>query len=321
MKQKSSIFWNNVCLLSKMEEENNNRCMQQWKEREDYPVEFSYFGLGREQNLYMKLQKAISQEESLPEAIVCTDLTVFQDPRCLLRRLDQFAPLHKDFPVRSDFLEHPMMHPSGSLVPSNIIPLVLVANHAKVEQDQIPRSLEDLLSPQWNGKVVLGGIDTSAGKSVLMSYAYLYGEVGMKTFIDHARFSTVPAQAFQLVKNGTYPIGIVPTIFSAMGSRCGVEQIWPREGAVSIPAYTAIRKDAPEPVRHLLRDCLLNDSLQMIYSQHGQMIPMKPGIPDPQFALENQATLLYPPWEWIEKLDMEAFLNICSMVKMHGAQE
>jgi len=316
--QNKTVYWNNVCLLSKMEEENNNRYLIHYRTHSNCSFHFVYFGLGREQTLYKRVREELSSGQPIPEGLVSTDLSIFHDSKCLLKRSESFAQIDHFFPKRPDYVDHPIMHPTGKWIPSNIIPLVMVVNRTLIEDRAVPKSLESLLSERWKGKVVLGGIDTSAGKSVLMAYWYLYGKTAVEKLIENVRFSTVPAQAFQLAKSGLYPIAIVPTIFSVMGDRFGLQQIWPEEGAVCIPAYIGIRKDAPDSILPLLGDCLFNDRLQNTYSRNGHMIPMKEGISDPEFVRENKGKILYPPWEWIATFNMDELMEICGRVRMHS---
>ncbi len=321
MNQEKTVYWNNVCLLSKMEEENNNRYLHHHKTHSDFSIHFIYFGLGREQTLYNRMREDLSTGRPIPDGLVSTDLSIFHDSRCLLKQSESFAKIDHFFPIRSDYIDHPIMHPKGKWIPSNIIPLVMVINRTLVEEGEVPTSFESLLSDKWNGKVVLGGIDTSAGKSVLMAYWYLFGKTAVDKLIENVRFSTVPAQAFQLAKSGFYPIAIVPTIFSAMGDRFGLKQIWPDEGAVCIPAYVGVRKDVPDSIPKLLGNCLFNDRIQKTYSRQGQMIPMKEGILDPDIVRENKGKILYPSWEWIETFDMDEFLDVSNRVRMHGCND
>jgi len=91
--KKKRIYWNNVCLLSRMEEENNNRYLEQWQDENAEAFEFEYFGLGRKKALHHTIGDELKEGGLLADALVCTDLDVFQDRRYLLEKLDSFKKL------------------------------------------------------------------------------------------------------------------------------------------------------------------------------------------------------------------------------------
>ena len=314
---KKKIYWNNVCLLSRMEEENNNRYLEKWQHENGETFEFEYFGLGRKKALHHIIGDELKEGELLAEALICTDLDVFQDRKYLLEHLDSFKDLRALFPVREELGLSNIPHASGRLCPAIVIPMVMAVNRLLLGQSAAPCSFKELLSPEWEGRVVLGGIDTSAGKSVLMGIWYLYGEDAVHRFIRNARFATVPAQAFQLVRMGVYPVAIVPTIFSGMQGNGNMEEIWPEEGAAAIPSYVAVKKNAPYSVAMFIKDCLFNDTIQEAFSRMGRIIPSKPEIPLPDSARKNGCRVVYPDWEWIGGFDMDYFNNICNSVNFH----
>lgn len=314
---KKRIYWNNVCILSRMEEENNNRYIEKWKNTKDDIFEFEYFGLGRKKALHHTIEDEIKEGGLLADALICTDLDVLQDRRYLLEKLDRFKELKSLFPVRQELRNSNILHASGRIIPAIVIPMVMAVNRLALNTDRIPWSFRELLEPEWEGKVILGGIDTSAGKSILMGIWYLYGEDAVHRFIRNSRFATVPAQAFQLVRMGTYPVAVVPTIFSGMQGNGNIEEIWPEDGAVAIPSYVAIKENAPDSVALFIKDCLFNDTIQEAFSSMGRIIPAKPGISVPENAQRNGCRVVYPDWEWIERFDMEIFNKICSNANIH----
>ena len=316
---KKRIYWNNVCLLSRMEEENNNRYLEQWQDENAEAFEFEYFGLGRKKALHHTIGDELKEGGLLADALVCTDLDVFQDRRYLLEKLDSFKKLQGLLPVREELRNSNILHASGRIIPAIVIPMVMAVNRLALNLDRMPCSFRELLEPKWEGKVVLGGIDTSAGKSILMGIWYLYGEDAVHRFIRNARFATVPAQAFQLVRMGAYPVAVVPTIFSGMQGNRNIEEIWPEDGAAAIPSYVAVKENALDSLVMFIKDCLFNDTIQEAFSRMGRIIPAKPGIAVPENAHRNNYKILYPDWEWIGRFNMDLFNEICRNVNRHEA--
>jgi ABC-type Fe3+ transport system substrate-binding protein len=303
------IYWNNVCLLSRAEEDLINKTCQKLQGQR---FEFEYFGLGKPLKMHQKIQQDLQAGNVKADALVCTDLDVFYNKKYLHDRLDEYQDLANSFPISNKNLNANTFHPTDRIQPALVIPLVIVVNTALLGKETPPESLYDLTADVWQGKVVFGGMDTSAGRSLLLSLWYLYGEEAMHRFIRNASVTSVPAAAYSAVARGQFPVGIVPSIFAARHGAGTIERIWPTDGAVAIPSYVAIKNNTPDIVKELLHECLFSQQVQEFFSMRGYMIPVNPKARIPQWVEQNCHKTVYPDWEWIKKLDTERFDEICS---------
>jgi len=78
-------------------------------------------------------------------------------------------------------------------------------------KDRIPTTIEELLNENFDKKIVFGGVNNSAGISVIQGISYKYGETKVHRFIDSSIIKEMPIQAFDYIKkvenkfNFTYP--------------------------------------------------------------------------------------------------------------------
>lgn len=310
MSETIKVYWNNVCLLSRMEEDFINKAQQKCNKQDNF--EFEFFGLGKPMKLHQKIEQDLQSGNVKADALVCTDLDVFHNKKYLHARLDDYQKLAETFPINNKNINANAFHPTERIQPALVIPLVIVVNTALIGQKSPPTSLYDLADQAWQGKVVFGGIDTSAGKSLLMSLWYLYGEETMHRFIRNATVTNVPASAYGAVARGTFPIGVVPSIFAAGNGAGVIQRIWPSDGAVAIPSYVAIKNNTSDALKELLFECLFSKKVQEFFSMRGYMIPVHPEAQIPDWIKENCHRTVYPDWDWINNLDVERFNEICS---------
>ena len=311
MPNQYKVYWNNVCLLSKMEEEFISKAINNWQITKQDKFNFEYFGLGKQMKLNEKIAMDLNSQGVNAHALISTDLDVFQDQALLLNKLSEYKNLADQFLINKGLISPSIFYPSGEIQPSIVIPLVMVANTALLKEEEIPQSLEELTHPKWEGKITFGGMDTSAGKSVLMALWYLYGEEAVYKFIKNSTVQNVPAAAFNGVMRGKFPLALVPTIFAARGGQGNLRGIWPKEGAVAIPSYVAIKKEADDGLVTFLNELLFGREMQEFYSSRGFVIPVHPEVEVPQWLAENQCRTVYPEWDWIRNFDIERFKEIC----------
>lgn len=316
MLHKYNVYWNNVCLLSRMEEALIDKKIGDWEKFNGGSFEFQYFGLGKKKKLFKQVYEDLDKGDVEADAIISTDLDIFHRKNMLPSRLDDYRETKDFFPIRNEILKTPIPHPSKKIHPFLVIPLVIVVNKNVIDEEYIPKSFEALCNPYYEDKVLFGGIDTSAGKSVLMTLWYIYGEGMVHRFIKNSRVTNLPALAFSRVMRGDFPIAIVPSIFALRRGIGNIIGIWPEEGAISVPSYVVIKNSFPIEKIEFFRNLLFEEETQNLFSQDGCIVPVNPKSKLPAWAEENSCSLLYPQWKWIEELDFEKFNMMCDSVAM-----
>ncbi|MCC5909363.1 MAG: ABC transporter substrate-binding protein, partial [Clostridiaceae bacterium] len=300
--------WNNICLLSNMEEA---FIKSQSTKYNYYPFDFQYYGLGRPYSMTEKVKEDLKTDEIKGDIIVSTDLDVFQD-RSLAKHFEEsFQKTSSLLPINEFVLKTNIPNTSNYFHPFITIPLVMVINTKLLKESEIPTSFEDLLHPNFKGRYAFGGVHNSAGRSLLKSLWYLYGSNAVESFLSGAVITSMPAQAFQRVMTGQVPVAIVPTIFALRRGIQGLKACWPREGAVAIPSYVAVKSKVATEDFKLFLESILGIDHQIQLKNAGDIIPSHPDAPISSFALENDCSLLYPKWEFFDTFDHEMFYHLC----------
>lgn len=281
-----------------------------------YPFRFEYYGLGRSYSMTGKIKEDLKKGEIKGDIIVSTDLDVFQDKLLAKHFLDGFHRTPSLVPINESILNSTIPHPDNCFHPFITIPLVMVVNTNLVKESEIPRSLEELLHPSFKHRYAFGGIHNSAGRSLVKSLWYLYGKQVVKDFLSGAVITTMPAQAFQKVMAGQVSVAIVPTIFALRRGIQGLKAYWPKEGAVAIPSYVAVKNKVSMEDFKLFLETILGVAHQQQLKNAGDIIPSHPEAEIPSFPLENNCNLLYPEWNFFDTFDHEEFYCLCKNYKV-----
>jgi ABC-type lipoprotein export system ATPase subunit len=283
------VYWNNICLLRKREE----AFLAGYGEG----LDITYFGLGTPRKLRERIKRDLEETGGVrADVIVSTELDIFQDRR-LLRGKNLFREI--DFPS-GPFIDRDAVSADPCLAVSLILPMVIAAAPGSPE---CPRTLRELCEPRYKGNIALGGRDTAAGRSVVMTLWYLYGEAAARSFMDNAVFTTIPAAARFGIVRGEYPAGILPS--ALCGS--GVRAVFPADGAPAIPAFAAVSQTAgPENARRFL-SILFGGPMQAFYAERAFAIPSQ-GRLSPLFYPDGAPpAYVYPDGAWLDRFDMERF--------------
>lgn len=267
------LFWNNICLVTKLEEEFINAHINESPQF----LDVTYFGLGRPQSM---LQYFKENNQLLCDYIVSTDTDIFHDKN-YNHMFNDFTPLDK-------FIT---------------IPLVIIYNENNLGSLKPPKSFSDLFQEDYKGKFAFGGPHNSAGKSLIKSIWYTYGIEKAKDFIKSSIITSMPAAAFNKVMTGAVPIAIVPTIFSLRAGISSIQMVWPEDGAIPIHSYIGSRTTLSNEINTFFSTNLLGKEFQQLLVEKAAIIPHHPDVPYPIFNNVKSYSLMDPDWNFLKTLD------------------
>jgi len=303
--KKIKVYWNNICLLRRAEENFINEYA-----KHGLDIEIEYFGLGMPQKLREKIAVDLGQyNEPQADVIVSTDLDIFQDKRLLLGKFDLFADIAGEFIIRNEVKETGTEYPFCQIVTAQVLPLFICVNEEITGGMAIPESLKDLCEEDYNGKIVLGGNDTAAGRSLIMCIWFLYGEEYAMKFLRNAVFVPIPAMAYNAAAiKKEFPICILPSVLSGRG----LKTIFPKDGAPAIPSYICVRKDAPGDAVDFLQKTLFGIDMQSFYAERGFILPSHQNVKINPVLMEDNVLcrFVYPDYYFIQNFDMTKFCGI-----------
>jgi len=313
---KISVYWNNICLLRRAEEKFVGEYA---KNNADFCVK--YFGLGMPKKLRNQIADDLQKYgEPKADVIVSTDLDIFQDKRLLLGKFDFFADIAGQFVTRDEIKATGTEYPVGQVVTAHVLPMVICVNEDIAQDIAYPETLKDLCKNEYKGKIVLGGNDTAAGRSIAMSIWYLYGEKCAMKFLQNAIFVSIPAMAYNAcAKKKEFPVCILPSVLAKQG---GLKTVFPKDGAPAIPTYVCVRRGTPAEALGFLKSVLFGIEMQRFYSDRAVILPSHPDVKINPALFDNGAMcrFLYPDYDFVQSFDMLKFCEIMDGIKLGSVQ-
>ncbi|MDF2927383.1 MAG: ABC-type Fe3+ transport system, periplasmic component [Paenibacillaceae bacterium] len=327
-----NVYWNNICLVTRAEEQYISRTLGDCHGAGvGFAVE--YFGLGRASGLGERLkEEALSGRES-GDIIVTTNGDIVQEQGYQPYFAGKFRmagnlPEDRDFhgmphigeewlPVRSGLEESNLFQAGSCFRPFIVIPLVLAVNLRAAAAAGLPEpeSLEELLEDRWEGNFAFGGLHNSAGRTLARTIWWLYGRAAAERLVRLGRKLSMPAHAFSQVMTGAAAAAVVPAIFAGRGGNPDIKAVWPREGAVAIPSYAAVRHTVDSQAAIAFGRSILGEEHQRLLRDQAAVIPCHPGVSLPLWAGGEAGLrrLAYPDQKFFDRLDLSLFNALCAV--------
>ncbi|MDR1940534.1 MAG: ABC transporter substrate-binding protein [Clostridiales bacterium] len=307
--KKLKIYWNNICLLRKGEEVFINGYIAK---NPDVVFDIEYFGLGMPKKLRAQIDADLAESGDVnADVIVSTELDIFWDKR-RLKGGDFFVAAADGFEACDLIKNGNFINPERTLAVAQVLPMLIAVNESRLKDLKPPETLQDLCSPEYKGKIVLGGADTAAGRSVAACVEYLYGAEGQKAFLDNAAFAAIPAMAYSLTVRGAFPVCILPSVLCGRG----LKTVCPRDGAPAIPTYVCIHKKADYDAAKGFLDMLFDKPMQEFYAERGFILPSHKAVaPSKVMYGGGVPRLSYPDWGWLNTFGAEAFSDMMDGIR------
>ena len=293
--RKIRLYWNNICVLHKGELVFLDGIKRELEE-EGIELEVTCFGLGYKYHLSDYLRR---EDSILPDLIVSADLEVFEDERIFNRFKANLYPAFSWFKTKEGE-SVPSVYRNNFLLPYVIIPLVFYSPLKDVNKNL---SLKEVASSSL--PIAFGGINNSAGKSVVKTLLSSYKEEITSSIFKNALVTNMPVEAFNCARRGIKPLALVPSLFALNDSE-GVA-FAPLDGAVAVPSYIAALKTADESDLKSVVEKLNSPALLSFYRDRGALVTaLASSLENEWFVKENRGFQL-PSNEYLKSLDSAAF--------------
>lgn len=289
-----TVYWNNICVLHKAELNYLNKVALRL-EKKDIRLNLRCFGLGYPEHLsdYLRRKEAI-----LPDVIVSADLEVFEDERVRRKVFNELYPLCEDYELKDK-----RAYRNEYMLPFVIIPLVFYS------KTPFSASLKEVVNE--NKRLAFGGINNSAGKTVVKLLLEKFGQAKTREFVSHSLVTGMPVESFQAVKREAAPLALVPSIF-ALSDANGFTSV-PLDGCPCVPSYITIKRSASREVREAVMAELLSDEFLSFFVKSGHLLSARAG--SAKEAMLEEANLAMPSNAFLETLDHREFYRFyCSLI-------
>lgn len=307
-----TVYWNNITLLRRAEEIYINEYLKY-----NDCVKMEYFGLGTPRKIRAQVAEDLAEYgEPNADVIVSSDFDIFQDKRLLLDKFNLFCDLASEFDIRQEIKDTGALYPRGEVTVAHALPMVICVNEEISGGMRHPESLKDLCNEEYQGMIVLGSNDIAAGRTIVMSIWYLYGEEYAQRFLKNAMFVPIPSMAYNCCAiKRERPICILPMVLAARE----LKTIFPSDGCPIVPSFVCVKKNAPSIAIDFLRSLLFGVEMQQFYAERGIIVPSRNDIKISDALYKNGALcrMIYPDFEFIKSFDMTKFATIMDTLEVH----
>lgn len=275
------LYWNHICVLHKQEKVFLENLADRLKE-EGIELEVQYFGLGYPEHMSGYLAK---EEAVLPDIIVSADLEVFEDSRIFGKFENELYPARSFIELHNSPALQAISQDSR-LLPFVSIPLVYYTRDLSCCEGKAMNQISN---------VAFGGINNSAGKTLVKAVWSRYGRDEVLTFLKQSHVSDMPIQAFKQVCQGLEKVSLVPSLYALRADGKHTFLCRPKEGPMLIPSFFCARKSIPEEAARRVAEGILCRELCEFYETNGNLI-LYPACSKGTNWHENEYLTPLPGW-------------------------
>jgi iron(III) transport system substrate-binding protein len=168
------------------------------------------------------------------------------------------------------------------------LPMVIVYNKDQVPADKVPQGWEDLLKPEWKGKISFTDPNKSGSSytQMLTMYAAMGGWSFVEKFVAQldGKAESSSTQVCKKVSDGELPIGITleDNAYRYMISGSKVDIVYPKEGTSAVPDGMALIKGAKNVnAAKKFMDFLQSKEAQEVVAKDLQRRPVRTDVASP----------------------------------------
>jgi len=187
---------------------------------------------------------------------------------------------------------------------------VLMIDHTRMGDLEIPEKWSDLLKPEYENALTIRGQEGFFCETVLLSIYAEFGIQGVRQLAKAVRSGSHPAE---MVKAAKYrrleapPISILPLFFAKLAEKSpDVSIIWPEEGPIVSPVTMIIKKDHPANLDPLI-SFLAGKETGSILSTASF-----PSMTDVPPCVDTSSQFNWIGWDYILSHDLGAEIDLIS---------
>lgn len=151
------------------------------------------------------------------------------------------------FPLKKELSEIGFDDREGHIHPFAVGPFVMCYNRTLLSEEGLPRTWKDLLSPRWQGKVLMPD-DFRTVSLVIRAFMETYFPEKFEHFQKNFVRQGSPLEMVSAVDEGAYPICVTDITIARISRLKKTRIIWPEDGFFGAPQVMIFSKTAPEPI-------------------------------------------------------------------------
>ena len=210
--------------------------------------------------------------------------------------------------------------PRGHYGMISIVPAVFLINTDELGDRPMPRSWEDIMSPDFEKRVSLPVGDFDLFNGILLNIHKNYGDEGVRKLGRSLLESMHPSQMVKShKKKDEKPIvTIMPYFFTKMVMKgSGMEAVWPEDGAIISPIFLLSKKEKIEKLQPVI-DFFASREVGEVLAHNGRFPSVHPDVDN---RIEGPAPLQWLGWDYIYSNDITALIAHCENLFESSVEE
>ena len=254
------LYWNHICILHNMEKKYLETVKQALLAK-GIDLTIRFFGLGYATHMSEYLLQA---EAEMPDFIISADLEVFE-MASIFQKLGELHPCESWMPLKKASVVQALRR-KPTLFPFVGIPLVCYTNDKDHCQGKTLAQMA-----QTKG-FAFGGINNSAGKTLVKVAMEKYGEKTAKNLLENASVYDMPIVAFQAVRTMQATTAIVPSLYALRADEKNTFLLPLQEGTFFIPSYFCARTSVGVEIAKTVMETIISPTLCQTYQTQGDLL-------------------------------------------------
>jgi ABC-type Fe3+ transport system substrate-binding protein len=254
----------------------------------------------------------ITDAGDLPDLFISAGFDMFFDKKMIgkFKDADVFEDATGIQKFNSLFDDIDLKDPAGHYSMIGVVPAVFLINTVELGDIPMPRTWEDILSPDFEKRVSLPVGDFDLFNGILINIHKNYGDEGLRKLGRSLLESMHPSQMVKSDrKKSNRPIvTIMPYFFTKMVKEGGtMAAVWPEDGAIISPIFMLSKKERTNELQSMI-DFFASKKVGEILSHSGLFPSIHPDV-DNRISEKNK--FMWPGWDYIYSQDISVLIKHC----------
>lgn len=264
----------------------------------------------------------LSSADDLPDMFISAGFDMFFGDELFgqFKHRNIFKDLIPSGEINHDFDDLKLVDPKGNYSVISVVPAVFLVNTQELGDLPAPESWEDILKPEFKGRVSLPVSDFDLFNAILLNIQKIYGDEGVIKLGQSLSQSMHPAQMLKTEKAKTArpAVTIMPYFFTKMVKPGTVMQaVWPKDGAILSPIFMLSKAEKKKELQPLV-DLFASKEIGDILSVQGLFPSLHPEVENP---IPEQHPFMWLGWDYIYEQDIQNKIQYCMELFAKGEQQ
>jgi ABC-type Fe3+ transport system substrate-binding protein len=201
-----------------------------------------------------------------------------------------------------------------------VVPAVFLVNLKDIGDRKIPRTWEDILSPEFENSVSLPVGDFDLFNGMLLNIHKRFGDEGVRKLGRSLLESLHPSQMIKSEKKTSNRpvITILPYFFTkTVREGSTMTAVWPEDGAIISPLFMLSKADRLDSMQEVI-DFFASQEVGEILSHQGLFPSTHPEVDN---RLDSGKSFSWLGWDYIYSIDVAGTIQKCEQLFDQSVRE